>query len=744
MPAIDPINDGDVFFTGVNSRLDPGQLQPGFCFSAKNKRFENGVAATRPGIRKMPWSNKGYSHYESKAYAKNDIVKFSGQKNTDGTISYTGDLQVTPAGSSTVTFQSIVLCIGESSTYTDVTVSSVGSTLPSGTTITLDGGRKFVTSQSAATGDTTISGTVSGGTIQIGDSGFASGTGPASQIQAFGPYFKRVNSSGNDYTGTHVPLTNSTTVNSDYWVDLGHAIMGYGDVYGCGIFRDPNSVEYLLIAASDGVYLTREGGVAKKVATLVIDEDVTFVQCFNVVVMMRGVAKEPLVMKNIDDGFVSITQEDTDTSLSENETGDGTTEIPNSDHALFFGNRLLVPHNRDMVAVSDYLNYTRYGEILSTFRINQGSEDELVALQRINSTTLAAFKNNSIYIVSNLYGSLSDAILDEVSREFGAVSFKSTIQVGSDVWFLSSKRGVCSLQVAQNGKVNAVQVPVSEPIQPLIERINWNYADKAVAATYGNRVYFAVPLDNNSFNSAILVYDLLQSSWSGFDEQADVINVKEFVEMEYQGKRRLFFLSADGFINLYDDNLTECGFVDEKATSTDINSNSFGQITKVAISDEIITRGYTANDISVKKWRSADVQLATSNPNFTVDVIYDGPEEDDQRLTLDANGDASSKTFNREIYDKPFDAPNFDASMQNNDALVKYRQDYSVDPSTPIHANFNTTFDPDLHQTSVNKYRFRGSGRYVQLKVANTQGRVEVKSTKVGALGGESLTRKET
>ena len=165
---------------------------------------------------------------------------------------------------------------------------------------------------------------------------------------------------------------------------------------------------------------------------------------------------------------------------------------------------------------------------------------------------------------------------------------------------------------------------------------------------------------------------------------------------------------------------------------------------KVAISDEIITRGYTANDISVKKWRSADVQLATSNPNFTVDVIYDGPEEDDQRLTLDANGDASSKTFNREIYDKPFDAPNFDASMQNNDALVKYRQDYSVDPSTPIHANFNTTFDPDLHQTSVNKYRFRGSGRYVQLKVANTQGRVEVKSTKVGALGGESLTRKET
>jgi len=52
-------------------------------------------------------------------------------------------------------------------------------------------------------------------------------------------------------------------------------------------------------------------------------------------------------------------------------------------------------------------------------------------------------------------------------------------------------------------------------------------------------------------------------------------------------------------------------------------------------------------------------------------------------------------------------------------------------------------FDPDLHQSSTNKYKFRGSGRYIQLKVANTQGRLELNTVKVGALAGENLIRKE-
>ena len=79
MPIPLPIVDGDSFFTGVNMRLDPGQLQPGQCAFAKNKRFVNGKAATRPGIKKMPWTNKAADAWTEKTYTAVEIVTYSGR-----------------------------------------------------------------------------------------------------------------------------------------------------------------------------------------------------------------------------------------------------------------------------------------------------------------------------------------------------------------------------------------------------------------------------------------------------------------------------------------------------------------------------------------------------------------------------------------------------------------------------------------------------------------------------------------
>jgi hypothetical protein len=462
--------------------------------------------------------------------------------------------------------------------------------------------------------------------------------------------------------------------------------------------------------------------------------------------MFRGANLEPLVMKRLDTGFVPISKEVSDTDIDENDS-DGTEPIPNAATGLFFSNRLLIPYNKDMVAASDFLNYTAYAPIMSNFRINQGSEDELVSLVRINNSTIACFKTNSIYIVSNIYGNLADITLDEVTREYGAVGRKSIVQIGNDVIFLSSKKGVTSLGVAANGKVSAVDVPLSEPIQPLIDRINWNYASGATAAYHNNRMYMAVPLDDSDYNNAILVYDYLAGGWAGYDT-GSAIKVKEFIETTHQGKRRLFFLDTDGFINLYDDDLTECGFVDEKPKSTVTSHADFGLLEPVQVSDEVVTRGYTAGDISSKKWKSAEVQLATNDPSFTVSAQFDGPEEDDEVLTIGSDGNPGAKTFSRTSYDRPFDKADYTESMVNDDFMTKYRQDYSVNPDTEIDlpdgvgASDNVGFDPDLHQQSQNRYRYRGEGRYVQLKVANTNGRAELVGAKVGAVPGQNLTTK--
>ena len=214
----------------------------------------------------------------------------------------------------------------------------------------------------------------------------------------------------------------------------------------------------------------------------------------------------------------------------------------------------------------------------------------------------------------------------------------------------------------------------------------------------------------------------------------DLVKVKDFVEMEYQGKRRMLFLSTDGYLNLYDDTLTVCGFVDELAGSD-------GVVTLEQISDEVVTRGYTATDISQKKWRGAEIQVSTNDPKFTVTTVYDGPEEDGDSLITD-------KEFSRVKYDKPFDKTDYVQTMAGNDFSTKFREDYSVKLAgeaggADIDSNWSSGFDPDLHQVSTNKYKFRGTGRYIQLKVANTQGRLALNTVKVGALSGENLIRKE-
>jgi hypothetical protein len=175
----------------------------------------------------------------------------------------------------------------------------------------------------------------------------------------------------------------------------------------------------------------------------------------------------------------------------------------------------------------------------------------------------------------------------------------------------------------------------------------------------------------------------------------------------------------------------------------------------------------------VKKWKSAELLLATNDPKFVVTTQFEGPEENYLTVTP-TNG----KAFSRVKYDRPFDKADFTQSMVNNDFFTKFREDYSVglsdetngvdislltgacSPDTQYtsqstceayasgriwtYSSSDNGFDPDLHQRSSNKYKYRGESRYVQLKVTNTNGRIEVIGAKVGAVPGENLTNIKT
>ena len=681
----EPIQDGDNGFQGVNMRLDPGLLPDGFCSEAVNKRFINGVAKTRPGIAVMNWSNSAEDYYKNQAYSSGDIVRYSGLQT---------DSSDDPA----------VSLVSGAEEYDGVTLD-----------------------------DSPLVGPIS-------SSSNDSGGNPV------GPYFKATTSISASPVSAYNAVTNVSTVRTG-WSSIGNRTFPFTSVKGVGVFRDPTGFEHLLVATAAGVYTTMEGNGSYLVSAHTIADDVTFVQAFNVVLMFMGEDATPLVMSDIETGFVSITQTSSDTDIDENDS-DGTEAIPNADTALFSGNRVWIPHERDLVAVSDYLNYTRYAQVRSTLRINQGSEDKLVALHKFDENTIIAFKESSIYAVRNTYGNLVDMTLDEMTRSYGCIAAKSITTVGRDIWFLD-RSGVRSLGVTESGKVQGVDKPVSDAIQPVIDRINWPSATKAVSAYHNNRYFLAVPIDGATENNAILVYDFQTNTWAGYDEGAAIggtlttasdgtastyYGVKDFAKLTYAGAKRLFFVSTKGTINLYDD--YNFGGMYDQTVETDSSEDSYGNVSQANISDKLVTRGFTGGAIFPKNWREVICETATNNPQFTITTAYDGVGETDSL--------ASNATFSRTVYDRPFGKADYVEANTNDDYLTKWRQDYSWNCDTGIVGLklAGNGIDPDKKQTHLNHYRLFGNGRFMQVTISNSRGRMEVANVGVKGIKGQHIGRR--
>jgi hypothetical protein len=304
------------------------------------------------------------------------------------------------------------------------------------------------------------------------------------------------------------------------------------------------------------------------------------------------------------------------------------------------------------------------------------------------------------------------------------------------------RSGVRSLGVTESGKMQGVDKPVSDSIQPLIDRINWSSAGKSVAAYHNNRYFLATCIDGATECNVILCYDFQTNTWAGHDEGAAIggtlttatdgtastyYGVKDFVKMTYFGAKRLFFISTQGTINLYDD-YTFGGMYDQTVATN-------GATTPHNITDKLVTRGFTGGAIFPKNWREVRCEIATNNPQFTVTTAYDGVEETDTLVT--------DKTFSRTTYDRPFGKANFVESNTGNDYLTKFRQDYSWNCDTAILSeDLGDGIDPDKKQTHLNRYRLFGNGRYMTVTISNSRGRMEVANVGVQGIRGQAIGRR--
>jgi hypothetical protein len=501
-----------------------------------------------------------------------------------------------------------------------------------------------------------------------------------------------------------------------YLTDSPEVIHPYPEVVDAQTFQDPISGgEWLVVATIHGLFRTRPGqrGVPITIPpAAVIPTSSRLVQTYNGMVLFRGASLDPLYMYDLDVGFTTLPT-----------PSPGKQALPRSTQGVYVGNRLFTVDGRDEAVYRDTVFVSDIGAVTSVlqgdavinqFKINQGSADRLRGVFKFNDTTLVCGKDRSMHVVTNIYGDnatiATNARLDEITSEYGCRAPDSFVQVGRDVWFLAHRRGIASITQTETNALQGVDIPVSADIQPIIDRINWEWADDVVSAAWGNRVYFAVPLDSSRVNNAVLVFDTKARRWAGIDRGPALVGVVSWVTFTYGGEVRLGFFSTDGYLNLYED-----GFLDHVGDED-------GAITYESVPWVLHTRGYGGDRAGLKEFTSVRLSVSTWWPQYSISARVDGVQE--------SRSVRSGITASRTAYSRPFDAAPYDPSNAGDDFHAPYREDYSVDPATTVDPGSNG-LSPDLHQSTEFSAWLRQRGRWCQIQIAGTRGRCEIRGVLV-------------
>jgi hypothetical protein len=224
------------------------------------------------------------------------------------------------------------------------------------------------------------------------------------------------------------------------------------------------------------------------------------------------------------------------------------------------------------------------------------------------------------------------------------------------------------------------------------------------------------------YNNAVLVYDLVNKRWAGYDTgdygSAIALAVREWVQFHYAGEICVGFVSDDGFFNLY-----ENGFLD-------MTGDAAGNIAHHSIQDEMVTRGYGGGVAGFKRFKIMRYAVATWWPTFAILAQTDGVQEI-QPLT------PTPLVFDRTKYRFPFNAPPYAINNAGDNYLVAGREDYSLALGGGETVEFKSGVDLDQHQETEDGIRLGGVGRYVQIIFRSTRGRLLVRSVEIEAHAGQ-------
>lgn len=265
----------------------------------------------------------------------------------------------------------------------------------------------------------------------------------------------------------------------------------------------------------------------------------------------------------------------------------------------------------DALYISDIADPGTVQEASWVTRIGEGEGEKITGIHTMQGSWLAVFKENSIWMIDAQPTATSAAAWSytKVTGGIGCVGPRAAVRYGTDLFFLS-REGIRTLQrMAAVGGQYEITPPLSQPVQDIIDRINWSYAHRVAAGRFDQFVFFSLPLDSATEPSHTLVWNGRLGVWLGlWDWAASQFEITRFAD-ELQ---LAFGHASDGTAKAWkfdDDRALEATFQDDSA----------------AISTSILTRSWDFGDlISQKETWKAELRFIESAATCAIELVLDG------------------------------------------------------------------------------------------------------------------------
>jgi len=311
--------------------------------------------------------------------------------------------------------------------------------------------------------------------------------------------------------------------------------------------------------------------------------------------------------------------------------GKGFIHMPAAPWGEFHQRRLWVPYwytsatapqdrnVRDEIAASDILDENTFDRIGNQFRVSSGKSDYLVGLQPFTQDSIVAFNRKSIHLLTGVSGSLTDVKTNVVTSEIGASARKSIVQVANKILFLSDQ-GIYSVEFLDEYNLRGTGIPISETIQPYIDRINQDYAQLSCGVYFNNRYWLAVPLDsapgagNATKLNTLIVYNFINQGFESIDSvDSEDFAIRELLVGREGAQNALYLTTEEGGLHKVDAR-NGGDVVSLTAGSSDNES--------LDVISQVITRQYDADQLDRKTFSRGEFHLKSHK-----DISSDGSIE---------------------------------------------------------------------------------------------------------------------